>query len=103
MWGTNDRKQEAAEKIKNDWANESIKKGYNTPENMRGVRTVFEAFDPSGEAKKAMIESGIIYEPAVMRMLVTMGQILMEDSAPDSKPAAVAKSDADILFGNSKY
>jgi len=94
----------AAEKTKSEWVDTCNKEGLTSTENMRGVRLVFDAFDPSGEAKKAAIESGLIYSPAIMRMFVQMGSVLMEDSAPDSNHAdAVAKSGADILFSNSKY
>ena len=92
-----------AEKTKSEWVNICQKEGLSSAENMRGVRMVFDAFDESGAARKAAIESGIIYNPDIMRMFVAMGNVLKEDSAPDSHHAAVATGGADILFSNSKY
>ena len=84
-------------------AKECIKAGLITDEKMRGVKEVFRAFDTSGKAMQEAVESGILFAPNFMRMLVEMGSALIEDTAPDNKPAAQAKSAADLLFGNSKY
>lgn len=93
----------AAQEQKEAMAKECIKAGLITDEKMRGVKEVFRAFDTSGKAMQEAVESGILFAPNFMRMLVEMGSALIEDTAPDNKPAAQAKSAADLLFGNSKY
>ncbi len=93
----------AAQEQKEAMAKECIKAGLITDDKMRGVKEVFRAFDTSGKAMQEAVESGILFAPNFMRMLVEMGSALIEDTAPDNKPAAQAKSAADLLFGNSKY
>lgn len=92
-----------AEAQKNVWANELQKEGLADAEKLRAAKMAVDTFDPSGKVMQELIESGLAYSPNVQRMLQAMGSVLMEDTAPDNKPAAQAKSAAELLFQNSKY
>lgn len=92
-----------AETVKSEWAQECHKKGLTDAIRLKRAKLAIDTFDDTGEVMKILVESGVAYHPAVQRMLQTMGDVLSEDSAPDSKPAAQAKSAADLLFQNSKY
>jgi len=92
-----------AEAQKNAMAQECHKAGLTTPDKLKMAKLAIDTFDDSGEVMQVLIDSGAAYHPAVQRMLQAMGGVLSEDSAPDSKPAAQAKSAAELLFQNSKY
>jgi len=92
-----------AEKQKNAWADQCTKEGLATPEKMKIAKLAVDTFDDTGSLMKELLESGLAYSPTVQRFLQTIGGYLVEDSAPDSKPAPQAKSAADLLFGNSTY
>lgn len=92
-----------AEAQKNVWADELQKAGLADAEKLRAAKMAVDTFDPSGKVMQELLESGLAYSPNVQRMLQAMGSVLMEDTAPDNKPAAQAKSAAELLFQNSKY
>ena len=91
------------ENQKQVWANECHKAGLDNPEKIRAAKMAIDTFDDTGALKKELIESGLAYSPTVQRFLQCIGSYLIEDTAPDSKPAPQAKSAADLLFANSKY
>ncbi|MCQ2282369.1 MAG: hypothetical protein MJZ99_07075 [Bacteroidales bacterium] len=94
--------QQQAEKVKNDWAAECHKQGLSTPENLRAAKLAVDTFG-GDEAMRALVESGVAFNPAVQKMLQGIGKLLQEDNAPDGQPAGNDKSAADLLFSNSKY
>lgn len=92
-----------AEQQKNTWVNECHKAGLSTPEKLKTAKLAVDSFDETGKVMQELIDSGLAYSPNVQRFLQLIGSYLAEDTAPDSKPAAQAKSAADLLFSNSKY
>lgn len=92
-----------AEEQKIAWANECHRAGLTAPEKIKTAKLAIDIFDDSGKVMQELVESGLAYSPNMQRFLQTIGGYLKEDTAPDSKPAAQAKSAADLLFGNSKY
>lgn len=92
-----------AEQQKNAWVDECHKAGLSTPEKLKNAKLAVDTFDESGKVMHELIDSGLAYSPNVQRFLQLIGSYLAEDTAPDSKPAAQAKSAADLLFANSKY
>lgn len=93
----------SAEKQKNVWAEECQKAGLTTKEKMSAAKLAIDSFDETGKVMQELIDSGVAYSPNVQRFLQLIGSYLVEDNAPDSKPAPTAKSAADLLFSNSKY
>jgi len=94
--------QQQAAQVKNEWAAECQKQGLSTPENLRAAKLTVDTFG-GGEAMQALVESGVAFNPAVQKMLQSIGHLLQEDNAPDGKPAGENISAADLLFSNSKY
>lgn len=94
--------QREAEAMKNQWAKECAEQGLSTPENMRAAKLAVDTFG-GGKVMQALVESGVAFNPDVQRFLQTIGKLMMEDTAPDGKPAATGKTAADLLFSNSKY
>lgn len=92
-----------AEATKSEWAQECHKKGLTDPQKLKRAKLAIDTFDQTGQVLQVLVDSGVAYHPAVQGMFQRMGEILSEDTAPDNKPAAQAKSAADLLFGNSKY
>lgn len=92
-----------AEQQKNKWVEACHKEGLSSPEKLTAAKLAVDTFDDTGRLMPMLIESGIAYAPEFQRFLQTIGGYLKEDTAPDSKPAAQAKSAADLLFSNSKY
>lgn len=92
-----------AEQQKNTWVNECHKAGLSMPEKLKNAKLAVDSFDETGKVMQELIDSGLAYSPNVQRFLQLIGSYLAEDTAPDSKPAAQAKSAADLLFSNSKY
>lgn len=92
-----------AEAQKDAWVNECHKAGLSSPEKLDMAVKAVKAFDETGKVMQELIDSGLAYSPNVQRFLQLIGSYLAEDTAPDNKPAAQAKSAADLLFGNSKY
>lgn len=94
--------QRQAEEMKNQWAKECAEQGLSTPENMRAAKLAVDTFG-GGKVMQALVDSGVAFNPDVQRFLQTIGKLMMEDNAPDGKPAATGKTAADLLFSNSKY
>ena len=92
-----------AEAQKDAWVDECHKAGLSKPEKLDMAVKAVKAFDETGKVMQELIDSGLAYSPNVQRFLQLIGSYLSEDTAPDNKPAAQAKSAADLLFGNSKY
>jgi len=93
----------SAEKQKNAWVEECQKAGLTTKEKMSAAKLAVDSFDETGKVMQELIESGVAYSPNVQRFLQLIGSYLVEDNAPDSKPAPTARNAADLLFSNSKY
>lgn len=91
------------EKQKTAWAQECNKAGLAAPEKIRAAKMAIDTFDDTGALTKELLDSGLAYSPTVQRFLQCIGSYLIEDTAPDSKPAPQPKSAADLLFANSNY
>ncbi|MEG2765754.1 MAG: hypothetical protein RR910_08395 [Acidaminococcaceae bacterium] len=89
-----------AEKQKNDWWEECTKQGLGTTECQASAKLALDTFGGS-EAKKALIETGAAYNPAVWKMLNSIGSLLQEDGAPNGAPPLGQKSVAEMMFPNS--
>lgn len=94
--------QQQAVQVKNQWAAECHKQGLSTPENLRAAKLAIDTFG-GAEVMQALVDSGVAFNPAVQKMLQSIGHLLQEDNAPDGKPAGGNISAADLLFSNSKY
>lgn len=94
--------QRQAEQVKNEWAAECQKQGLSTRENLRAAKLAVDTFG-GGEAMQALVESGVAFNPAVQKMLQSIGHLLQEDNAPDGASTDKKLGAADLLFNNSKY
>lgn len=94
--------QRQAEAMKNQWAKECAEQGLSTPENMRAAKLAVDTFG-GGKVMQALVESGVAFNPDVQRFLQNIGNLMMEDKAPDGKTVTPKESAADLLFSNSKY
>lgn len=86
----------------NGWVDECQKAGYLSEENLGYAKSAINYFGGS-DAMNALVETGAINHPAVFKMVMTIGQLIAEDSPPKGEPPKGPKSSADILFPNSKY
>lgn len=91
-----------AENQANEWATECEKQGLLKAENITLAKEAIAMFG-GDEVMQALVDTGAANHPAVMKMLQTIGGLIHEDKPVAGDNAGKQKTDADILFGNSKY
>lgn len=91
-----------AENQANEWATECEKQGLLKAENITLAKEAIAMFG-GDEVMQVLVDTGAANHPAVMKMLQTIGGLIHEDKPVSGDSAGKQKSDADILFGNSKY
>ena len=91
-----------AENQANEWASECEKQGLLKGENIALAKEAIQMFG-GDEAMQVLIDTGAANHPALMKMLQTIGGLIHEDKPVNGDNANKQKSDADILFTNSKY
>lgn len=84
------------------WMNETHRLGYDSKQGTADAKLCLDTFGGS-DAINVLMESGVIYHPAVFKMFKEIGSLLQEDTAPQGKSTNPAVKDlGDIFFPNSK-
>ena len=84
------------------WMNETHRLGYDSKQGTADAKLALDTFG-GGEAINVLMESGVIYHPAVFKMFKEIGSLLQEDTAPQGQSTNPAPKDlGDIFFPNSK-
>lgn len=86
---------------KEQWMSETEKLGYANTAGQKNAKLALDTFGGS-EATKALVETGVIFNPHVFKMMCCIGELLSEDNAPEGKPPTAPKTVGDIFFPNSK-
>lgn len=92
-----------AENQKNEWAKQCQEQGIADRQHLGYAKKCIDTFG-GGEAMQALVDTGAINHPEVQRMLQCIGSLISEDNgATGGNPPPKEKTDADIMFPNSKY
>ena len=70
-----------AEEQKSEWVKESHEAGLTTPEALAKVRLAVNTFDDTGEAMQILVDTGAIYNKAVLQLFVTLGGYFTDGEA----------------------
>lgn len=92
-----------AENQKNEWAKQCQEQGIADREHLGYAKKCIDTFGGGG-AMQVLVDTGAINHPEVQRMLQRIGSLISEDNgATGGNPPPKEKSDADLMFPNSKY